>query len=70
MGLTPSKQQYKISFALKDVNASRETTKSTCFEDFGLIIETWTNFGLDFKQNFDPDPLEIVPDPKTALKKY
>ena len=53
-------------FALKHVGAILEITKTTCFDDFGLIIEIWKNFGLDFKRNFDPDPLEIVPDPKTA----
>ena len=62
----PQNSHRKFSFALKHVNARREITKSSFFEDLGLRIEIWRSGGLEFKWNFDPDPLEIVPDLKTS----
>ena len=37
----PQNSHGKFSFALKHVNARREITKSSFFEDFGLRIEIW-----------------------------
>ena len=68
MGPTTQNGHRKFSFALKHVNARREITKSSFFEDLGLRIEIWRSGGLEFKWNFDADPLEILPDPKTGLK--